>query len=81
MTEEIGRTIRDDEVPTGMHMDTGTVIIITDVTPEPTRAEVEAKKCIGVTGTKRITTSLNPGRQRAEVRQQINKMIVTISPR
>ena len=47
MTDEIGRTIRDNEVRTGMHMDTGTVIIITDVTPEPTQAEFEAKKCIG----------------------------------
>ena len=66
MTVEIDHTIKDDEVPTGMRTDTDTVIVITDVTPEPTRAGVEAKKCTGVTGTKRITTSLNPDRQRAE---------------
>ena len=29
MTEEIGRTIKDDEVPTGMHMDTGTAVSYT----------------------------------------------------
>ena len=63
MTGQIGRIIKDDEVPTEMPTDTGTVIATTGVIPEPTQAEVIVKRYTGVTDTKKIITSLNPDRQ------------------